>query len=687
MALGIRKVEVQLLYHDPSLGQPVTFVMKRLEILHNDPAGLVRYHDIDRFLGNFCAWQREENPPGDDDPLHWDHALILTGLDLFVRSKNGKFSSQVVGLAPVAGMCTPTSSCTVNEGRHFESVYVVAHEIGHNLGMRHDGPMADNNCDPTSFLMSPTLGSGKITWSECSRHYLLRFLRSSQSHCLMDHAEDSQLDHTSHGVLPGERFNADQQCLLKYGTGSRHASSQPLHDLCRDLHCHRDRYTWTSHPALEGTACGENKWCRGGRCVVRGLTSQPATAVVDGGWGPWESYSECASGCLQGEGGGGGSTGIMFAHRQCNSPRPENGGNGCVGSDRKYQTCFTNQCENVPKTTVRDFADEVCLRARDVDFDLVGTGLQKMSSDGEEACTVWCYKRNGGSKSRGWTFPDGTACHTHQNQKQNQYCINGICQEFTCEQGSYMRLSAELCQRLVSRGKRREVTLGVWQPTTDCYYNCVSPGSGVRLVERRACLQCNSSASIQLCKQDNAVCGMIKSTLEYATMICTQYSERVRRLSGMGMQLSPALEDPDRSCRIACQDETVLHRFYLVNGEDGWFPFGTDCTKGDTTKKAFCIRGKCLEFGSDDTPLHESEYTLPAAGRRQRRSFDHSVTVTVKLDNQTLAEMVQYLNQTGNQRQEPVTTNVEVVDLENPVIADFSDWFKLNDVDSSFTMS
>lgn len=37
------------------------------------------------------------------------------------------------GLAPVAGMCNPTSSCTVNEGRHFESVYVVAHEIGHKL--------------------------------------------------------------------------------------------------------------------------------------------------------------------------------------------------------------------------------------------------------------------------------------------------------------------------------------------------------------------------------------------------------------------------------------------------------------------------------------------------------------------------------------------------------------------------
>lgn len=88
---------VQLIYHDPSLGRPVNFILKRLEILHEDPANLKRPHDIDRFLSNFCTWQRLENPPGDTDPLHWDHALILTGLDLYVVNKNGKVSSQVVG--------------------------------------------------------------------------------------------------------------------------------------------------------------------------------------------------------------------------------------------------------------------------------------------------------------------------------------------------------------------------------------------------------------------------------------------------------------------------------------------------------------------------------------------------------------------------------------------------------------
>lgn len=55
-------------------------------------------------------------------------ASIIPFTKTFVLSSHSCFIS---GLAPVAGMCTETSSCTVNEGRHFESVYVVAHEIGH----------------------------------------------------------------------------------------------------------------------------------------------------------------------------------------------------------------------------------------------------------------------------------------------------------------------------------------------------------------------------------------------------------------------------------------------------------------------------------------------------------------------------------------------------------------------------
>lgn len=44
----------------------------------------------------------------------------------------------------------------------------------------------------------------------------------------------------------------------------------------------------------------------------------------------------------------------------------------------------------------------------------------------KDACTVWCHKEKGGTKSRGWSFPDGTTCHIKKN-KQSTYCIGGYC--------------------------------------------------------------------------------------------------------------------------------------------------------------------------------------------------------------------------------------------------------------------
>jgi len=38
-------------------------------------------------------------------------------------------------------------------------------------------------------------------------------IRTPQSQCLLDHSSSGgQLDHSAEGALPGERFNADQQC-------------------------------------------------------------------------------------------------------------------------------------------------------------------------------------------------------------------------------------------------------------------------------------------------------------------------------------------------------------------------------------------------------------------------------------------------------------------------------------------
>ena len=56
--------------------------------------------------------------------------------------------------------------------------------------------------------------------------------------------------------LPGEVFNANVQCQLKFGPKSHHSALQSGREICTDLHCTKDHYTWASHAALEGTTCG-----------------------------------------------------------------------------------------------------------------------------------------------------------------------------------------------------------------------------------------------------------------------------------------------------------------------------------------------------------------------------------------------------------------------------------------------
>ena len=42
-----------------------------------------------------------------------------------------KTQDAVIGLAWVSGMCHRDYSCTINEGNNYESVFVIAHEMGH----------------------------------------------------------------------------------------------------------------------------------------------------------------------------------------------------------------------------------------------------------------------------------------------------------------------------------------------------------------------------------------------------------------------------------------------------------------------------------------------------------------------------------------------------------------------------
>lgn len=150
-----------------------------------------------------------------------------------------------------------------------------------------------------------------------------------------------------------------------------------------------------------------------------------------------------------------------------------------------------------------------------------------------------------------------------------------------------------------------------WDVKSGCHFSCMEKAKGIQIVASKMDIR----TSIQLCTPNTIVCYLIQvdsggshgrtlvhsyfqacdkvaTTFEYATRLCKRYQQKVRGLSGIGMQIAPSVEDPDRSCRIACQDNFIRHRFYLVNGEQGHFPFGARCNHDELNR--YCVNGKCL---------------------------------------------------------------------------------------------
>ncbi|RWS28727.1 disintegrin and metalloproteinase with thrombospondin motifs 7-like protein 1, partial [Leptotrombidium deliense] len=212
--------EVQLIYNFRSMKTAIRIVIVKFEVLPltseapNDAHG-----DIDKYLDNFCEWQARKMRHEARDK-RWDHAIMLTGLDLYKDIGNGKKNKKVLGkprLAWVNGMCKPQYSCTLNEGKSFEASFVIAHEMGHSLGILHDN--RNNNCDGDKYIMSEKTGPGKIHWSSCSNAYLEAFLKKGHGMCLENVATPRpELDFTKSHRLPGEQYPPDLQCRLALGS-------------------------------------------------------------------------------------------------------------------------------------------------------------------------------------------------------------------------------------------------------------------------------------------------------------------------------------------------------------------------------------------------------------------------------------------------------------------------------------
>ncbi|XP_049880503.1 A disintegrin and metalloproteinase with thrombospondin motifs adt-2-like [Pectinophora gossypiella] len=462
---------VQALYQHSSLGTHIQLSLVRLTLLRAQPPSLPPHAERGRLLDSFCAYQRSLNVEDDDDPQHWDMALLLSGLD-FYSEEGGRRNGVTMGLAPVGGVCLPAHACVVSEfgttdvlGRPypsagFTSVYILAHEIGHNLGMHHDG--TGNACARDGYIMSPSRGTnGEATWSTCSAKVVADLQWAT---CLLDGGDDEtpeELRHERFGGAPGVIWGAKKQCeILLRDSDAAPSPGAPTAGHCAQLACrspHRAGFYYAG-PALPGTPCGTHMWCQGGECVASGVgpevSSQAPGAAKpgsggtgsgsgstgdsntggsntdgsgNGGWSGWSSGT-CRSGCTSR------ARGFRERRRSCPAAAV------CEGASYDVVLCDdTKVCGKKRRVSASELASRKCAEyaAMLPELDPRGGGLQAPHDSTRMwmGCAIFCRRASGGGfyaprvelNDAGLDpyFPDGTWCH--HDGSQDYYCLQHHC--------------------------------------------------------------------------------------------------------------------------------------------------------------------------------------------------------------------------------------------------------------------
>uniref|UniRef100_A0A182M5L6 Peptidase M12B domain-containing protein n=1 Tax=Anopheles culicifacies TaxID=139723 RepID=A0A182M5L6_9DIPT len=384
---------IQALYHHPSLGQGIDIALVYLELMRTQPSAMPHYNgERNLLLDSFCSYQDSLNRG------HWDMALYLSGLD-FYAIENGHRNGGTMGLATVGGVCLSEYACVIAEfgarnvfgkpypSSGFTSIFIAAHEIGHN-------------------------------WAGC--------LFETSSKAVTEYDTTKYYDH------PGQAWTAKKQCEVLLTDKDAILASSELSAICQNIRCRTPHRTgfYFAGPALEGTDCGDNKWCKGGTCIKQ---KKKPSHIVPGGWSDWTN-EECVSGCLEH------SKGYNRRTRRCDNPAPVNTDQGCEGVALDIAICDDEKLCHANREPVQFYANKRCREFSQLlpRLDPEGRGIQGPYDSKRlwMSCAIYCKRADNdayyaprfdlndlGVDSY---FPDGTLCHQEMGTKyycQQHHCL------------------------------------------------------------------------------------------------------------------------------------------------------------------------------------------------------------------------------------------------------------------------
>nr|XP_034954030.1 A disintegrin and metalloproteinase with thrombospondin motifs 4 [Zootoca vivipara] len=410
-------------FRHPSLKNPVNLVVTRLVVIGQSEDGLRVSSNAAETLRNFCTWQKGLNKESDEDPEHFDTAILFTRENLCGRSSCG-----TLGMADVGTVCDPERSCSIVEDDGLQSAFTAAHELGHVFNMLHDDDKHcremnrhSNSRHMMASIMSPV--DPEEMWSPCSARFITDFLDNDHGRCLLDKPREPL--HLP-AAFPGSDYDVDQQCQLSFGPDSRHCPS--MRPPCSSLWCTgqiNGQYMCQTKyfPWADGTPCGEGKSCMSGQCISK-VDLKAYNIPTHGGWGRWGPWGDCSRSC-----GGG----VHYSTRECNKPVPRNGGKYCEGKRTQYRSCNVQNCHDGNALTYREQQCAVYNHRTDMfkDYPAPMDWVPRYSGVAErDQCKLTCQ-----SHALGYYYvlepkvDDGTPC----SPDSTSVCVQGRCVHAGCD--------------------------------------------------------------------------------------------------------------------------------------------------------------------------------------------------------------------------------------------------------------